>query len=181
MIFHLFCFVHFLLSEWSDQCFLKAENWDWYGTVIPELLVCDCRQFLLTFLSWGSLITLGRCMSLGVFPLGCCCLGLLLNGKAFWSSLGMWRGLKCLWVRTTDWRENDKIFMCQVQTVETEFTVNQPALCKHDIRAATNDCIWLIYTFFQFMFCLKNHRLKKCEQSKVTFLDALVWEAGGFV
>lgn len=48
-----------------------------------------------TFFSWGSRTTAGLCRSRGVLPLACICLGLFLKGRAFCSSLGMWRVLKC--------------------------------------------------------------------------------------
>lgn len=72
-------------------------------------------QGRLTFLSWGSRITLGLWRSLGVFPLACCSLGLLLKGRAFWSSFGMWRELKCLCARTTCWKGRAWLSMHQVR------------------------------------------------------------------
>lgn len=58
-------------------------------------------QTALTFFSWGSRMTAGLCRSRGVLPLACICLDLLLKGRAFCSSLGMWRGLKCRTCLTT--------------------------------------------------------------------------------
>lgn len=58
-----------------------------------------------TFFSWGSRTTAGLCRSRGVLPLAWICLGLFLKGRAFCSSLGMWRVLKCRTCLTTGCRD----------------------------------------------------------------------------
>lgn len=64
---------------------------------------------LQTFFSWGSRMTAGLCRSRGVLPLACLSLGLLLKGRAFCSSFGMWSGLKCRTCLSTGCGEKDKV------------------------------------------------------------------------
>ncbi len=67
-----------------------------------------------TFFSWGSRTTASLFRSRGVLPLACICLGLFLKGRAFCSSLGMWRVLKCRTCLTTGCRDS-----------KTEWTMNR--------------------------------------------------------
>lgn len=61
-----------------------------------------------TFLSWGSRMTAGLCLSLGTLPAFAWVLGLFLNGRAFCKAFGMCSELKCFFCLRIGWKGKNK-------------------------------------------------------------------------
>lgn len=61
-----------------------------------------------TFLSWGSRMTAGLCLSFGTLPAFAWILGLFLNGRAFCKAFGMCSELKCFFCLRIGWKGKNK-------------------------------------------------------------------------
>lgn len=104
----------------EQSCHLKTERWTQprvrrnKSTSAMDFLAIGAdgcwAQAALTFFSCGSLMTGVLLRSLGVFPGARCRFSLLLKGRAFWSSLGIWSVLNRLGARTTGWRNKKMHF-----------------------------------------------------------------------
>lgn len=93
---------------------VKTQNTVEMTSVLPNALLShlstrrDKSLSDSTFLSWGSRMTAGLCLSLGTLPAFAWILGLFLNGRAFCKAFGMCSELKCFFCLRIGWKGKNK-------------------------------------------------------------------------